>query len=148
MDNKLANLNASDFVTMYDSSFTKKKAEEAGQNLANSIFEDGLLDPLQVMSNIVRLKSVIDAAEKTFREKLDIASSDSYNGVNFTFKNGSEKLQYSEDHVVAELEEKIKARKDLVKVATKSKEPIFDEEGNEVTKVSSKFDKSSLVITF
>ncbi|WP_407430581.1 hypothetical protein [Arcticibacter sp.] len=132
----------------YHASFSKKEATQTGVNLANDIFDRGEKDPLQVLSNIVRLKQVIDSAEKVFRDRLNLNAADSWNGVTFTPKNGSEKLQYSEDHVVAELEEKLKQRKELVKVATKSKDVIFDSDGNEVTKVSTVYDKSSIVISF
>jgi hypothetical protein len=46
------------------------------------------------------------------------------------------------------LNEKLKQRQDLIKVATASKEAIFDENGIEVTKVSLKPTKSSLSVKF
>jgi hypothetical protein len=148
MNNNLLTLKPEDFEVMYASTFSKKLAEATGTELANTVFDNGEQDPLHVLSNLSRLKCVIDAAEKVFRSRLALPAASSWNGVTFTPKNGSEKLQYSEDHLVAELEEKLKARKDLVKVATKSKDVIFDSEGNEVTKVSSVFDKSSITISF
>jgi hypothetical protein len=57
-------------------------------------------------------------------------------------------LQFQEDHIISELSEKIKERQELVKVATSSKEPIFDSEGVKVNKVSIKQDKSSLQVKF
>lgn len=148
MENKLLTLKAEDLAVMYAANFTKNDAENAGYNLAVDVFEKGEVEPLHVLSNLVRLKSVIDSAEKTFRSRLVLNANDSWNGVSFVNKNGSEKLQYSEDIVVAELEEKLKQRKELVKLATKSKDVIFDSEGNEVSKVSSVFDKSSITIIF
>jgi len=148
MNNKLLSLKPEDFAVMYAATFSKKEAEATGFNLANDVFEKGEVDPLHVMSNLARLKCVLDSADKQFRARYDMRGPDSWNGVTFTPKNGAEKLQYSEDHVVAELEEKLKARKDLVKLATKSKDVIFDSDGAEVTKVSSVFDKSSITISF
>ncbi len=52
------------------------------------------------------------------------------------------------DDIYASLEGKLKQRADLLKVASKSDDPIFDSEGCEVPKVSKKFNKSSIVITF
>jgi hypothetical protein len=46
------------------------------------------------------------------------------------------------------LEAKLKERAELIKVATKSKDTIYDSEGVEVTKVSSTQRKSSLAISF
>jgi len=148
MNNKLLTLKAEDLAVMYAASFSKKDAEAAGQNLAHDVFEKGEVDPLHVLSNLSRLKCVIDSAEKVFRSRLVLNTADTWNGVSFTPKNGSEKLQYSEDHEVAELEEKLKERKELVKLATKSKDVIFDSTGAEVPKVSTVYDKSSIVISF
>ncbi|MFA5243681.1 MAG: hypothetical protein WC380_00135 [Pedobacter sp.] len=142
------NMRAEEMATMYDHSFTKKDAETTGLNLVKQIFENGEVEPIKVMSNIVRLKAVIDSAEKSFRERLSLQNADSWNGVTFTPKNGSEKLNLSEDPVYAELEAKLKERGELVKLATKSKDTIFDSDGCEVPKVSSTFNKASITITF
>lgn len=137
-----------DMVTMYDHSFTKKKAAETGKALVSRVFEEGKLEPVQVYSNIVRLKEVIDSADKAFRERLSLNTATSWNGVTLTPKNGSEKLNYSEDPVCADLERKLEERKNLVKLATHSKDPIYDSEGCEVTRVSSSFTKSSITVNF
>ena len=133
---------------MYAPDFTKKQAEQTGLDLVSKIFEDGDESAIQVYSNIARLKSVIDSADKAFRDRLNLNSADSYNGVTFTPKNGAESLNYSEDDVYAGLESKLKQRSELLKVASKSDDPIFDSDGCEVPKVSKKFNKSSIVITF
>ena len=132
----------------YAPDFTKKQAEQTGAELANQIFESGEQSPIQVYSNIVRLKAVIDAADKTFRDRLELIKPDSYNGVTFTPKNGAESLNYTDDSIYLELENKLKQRAELLKVSSKSDELIFDSEGCEVPKVSKKFNKSSIVITF
>lgn len=134
--------------TIYSPDFTKKQAEQTGINLINKLFEEGNQTPVQFYSNIARLKAVIDSADKTFRDRLTLNQVESYNGVTFTPKNGSESLNYNEDQIYAELENKLKQRSELLKVASKSDETIFDSEGCEVPKVSKKFNKSSIVITF
>lgn len=141
-------MRAEDMITMYDHSFSKKDATITGENLVNDLFERGEIEPIKVFSNIVRLKQVIDTAEKAFRERIDLSTADSWNGVTFTPKNGSEKLNLSEDSVYADLESKLKERGELVKLATKSKDLIFDSEGCEVPKVTSTFTKSSITVSF
>ena len=141
-------MKAQDMEVMYDHNFTKKDAEATGIKYASDIFEKGAVSTIKVFSNIVKLKAVIDAAEKVFRERIMIGNSDTYNGVSFTNKSGSERLKYSDDWKVAELEDALKQRKELVKVATKSKDAIYDSEGIEVGKVGSEFTKDSIVITF
>lgn len=141
-------MRSEEMETIYMPDFTKKQAEQTGIDLINRIFEDGNQSPIQVYSNIARLKAVIDAADKAFRDRLDLPKADSYNGVTFTPKNGAESLNYSEDQVYSELESRIKERSELLKVASKSESLIYDSEGCEVPKVSKKYNKSSIVITF
>lgn len=69
-------------------------------------------------------------------------------GVEFTYKNGGRTFNYKEDFIIQELSQKIKDREELIKVALKSREPIFDSNGVEVTKVSSKPIKDSLSVKF
>jgi hypothetical protein len=141
-------MRSEELETMYAPDFTKKQAEQTGINLINKLFEDGNQTPVQFYSNIARLKAVIDSADKAFRDRLTLNQAESYNGVTFTPKNGAESLNYAEDSLYVELESKLKQRSELLKVASKSDEPIFDSEGCDVPKVSKKFNKSSIVITF
>jgi hypothetical protein len=141
-------MRSEEMETIYSPDFTKKKAEQTGIDLINRMFEAGDKTPIQFYSNIARLKVVIDAADKAFRDRVTLNTADSYNGVTFTPKNGAESLNYSDDDIYASLEGKLKQRAELLKVASKSDDPIFDSEGCEVPKVSKKFNKSSIVITF
>ncbi|MGL4338311.1 MAG: hypothetical protein ACRCST_15615, partial [Turicibacter sp.] len=94
------------------------------------------------------LKEVIDSAEKGFRERLNLNSEESWNGVKFTPKNGSKKLNYAEDQVYAQIQKKLKDREDLLKTAHNSSDIIFDSDGCEVPKVTASFSKSSITISF
>lgn len=141
-------MKSEELETMYAPDFTKKQAEQTGIDLINKLFEEGNQTPVQFYSNIARLKAVIDSADKAFRDRLTLTQAESYNGVTFTPKNGAESLNYSEDSIYADLENKLKQRSELLKVATKSDEIIFDSEGCEVPKVNKKYNKSSIVITF
>lgn len=51
-------------------------------------------------------------------------------------KAASKRLNYNEDHLVSELDEKLKERKKIVKLATESKDDIFDSSGVKVEPVS------------
>lgn len=141
-------MRSEELETIYAPDFTKKKAEQTGIDLINRMFEAGDKTPVQFYSNIARLKVVIDAADKAFRDRVNLNAADSYNGVTFTPKNGAESLNYAEDDVCVLLENKLKQRQELLKVASKTDEIIFDAQGCEVPKVSKKYNKSSIVITF
>ena len=64
----------------------------------------------------------------------------------FTRKDGAKKLNYSEDLLYSNLQEQLKAREELLKVAQKS--TIYDDEGVEVPKVSISYNKDSLMVKF
>ena len=68
-------------------------------------------------------------------------------GLKGTFRQGGEKLNFSEDEVVAELEKKLTQRKELLKLAFNRKEE-FTVDGVYVPLVSSSQIKSSLNISF
>ena len=132
----------------YAPDFTKKQAEQTGIDLINRMFEAVDKTPVQFYSNIARLKAVIDAADRAFRDRVNLPAVDSYNGVTFTPKNGAESLNYAEDDICVLLENKLNQRQELLKVASKTDDIIFDAQGCEVPKVSKKFNKPSIVITF
>ena len=126
--------------------------QTAIETLLNGV-ENWEINGLDVFATFKKLEKVFNEA-KTKVEKYAIDEAEkhdktfTFSGVTFTRVDGRETLQFSEDHVCKELEEKLAERKALVKVATKGKEQVFDSEGNEVTKVSSKYSKSSLAVKF
>jgi hypothetical protein len=141
-------IRSEEMQTIYAPDFTKKQAEQTGIALIDRMFSDGNQTPVQFYSNIARLKAVIDAADRAFRDRVNLPAVDRYNGVTFTPKNGAESLNYNEDDICVLLENKLKQRQELLKVASKTDDIIFDAQGCEVPKVSKKFNKSSIVITF
>jgi hypothetical protein len=115
--------------------------------------DNGELKALEVFAVYKKLEKIFDEAKKKVEEPaMDEARSYDKTfviaGVEFTSKEGSKLLNYSEDFLIQELSEKLKQRQDLIKVATASKEAIYDADGIEVTKVSLKPTKSSLMVKF
>ena len=149
MNNQLIlNMIADNLEFMYSKNFTKEKAIETGTDLAESVLDDGFVDPKKVLSNLVRLRAVIDSAVLVLRDEIGFIVKDSFNGVEFNPVNPKESFVYEEDDICAKLSAQLKERQDLVKLASKSKDVIFDSTGAEVSKVSSKFSKSSITIKF
>lgn len=133
---------------VYSPDFGKKQAEQTGVEMIERLFDEGLEDPIKVFSNLARLKAIVDSAEKKLREKITIDKEESYNGVKFTFKNGAKKLKYEEDELYRQIQEKLKSREKLLKLAHESKDTIYDSDGCEVPKVSAEFNKSSITVSF
>lgn len=144
----LLTLDAEVIITMYHHEFSKKQAVKTGQEWVSQIFDEGELDPLKVFSNIVRLKEVVNSADKAFRDRLDLSNPESVNGVSFKQNNGTQRLNYSDDFVYAELERHLADRQELLKTAFNSKDVIYDSMGADVPKVSCSYTKPSITVTF
>lgn len=148
MSNQLTNIRAEDLALMYTSDFTKKDAIATGQKLVSDLFEAGEVDEFKVFANIVRLKEVATSADKAFRERICLNIATSSNGVEFTHKNGSKRVNYNEDPIYNELVESVKQREELLKVSLNTKDTIYDKDGADVPKVSVTFDKPSITVKF
>lgn len=126
---------------------TKKEVIKQTTNFITDLLDSGEYNIHELLSQSKRASESLDVINTEILKRLPQENFEAF-GLKGTFRNGGEKLNFSDDHLVAELEEKLKQRKELVKVATKSDEPIFDSDGIEVTKVSSTQIKSSLSISF
>ena len=140
-------LREQEIATLYDATFTKKEAQSVGVNLAKQIIDGGNVSKHECLANLVRLNEVISNAitelkESVSDEKVTIL------GVEFTPMNGRTMYNFKEDELWNSLNNKIKQREELLKVALKSDEIIFDAEGCEVPKISTSSSKSSLTIKF
>ncbi|HAH55239.1 MAG TPA: hypothetical protein DCM02_08155 [Flavobacterium sp.] len=141
-------LRAEEVAVMYDHTFTKKEAILTGKRMVDNLIEDGDIDPKKVWANIVRLKEVINSADAYFRESLYIFEKESINGVEFTPVQGGETLNYKEDKIYLQLHDDLRIREELLKLARKSNNDLFDQYGNVVPKVSTSPRKSSITVKF
>lgn len=133
---------------MYDHTFSKKEAIATGKKLVNELLEDGEIEPMQVWANICRLKEVVISADATFRDKIEIIEKKSVNGVEFSAVQGGETINYKEDEIYMDIFNELKEREELLKLAFKSKNEIYDQNGVEVTKCNSTPRKSSITCKF
>jgi hypothetical protein len=145
MDNFLTTMRETDIVSLYDATFTKKEAIRTGQNLAQNIIDNGNVSKHEALANLVRLQEVVSNAVAILKDSVSDEKI-SLLGFEFAPMNGRSMPQFSDDEVWQELSKKIKQREELLKVAMKSDEPIYDNEGVEVPKINCKFSKSSLNI--
>jgi hypothetical protein len=137
--------NSEQFVTMYESSFTKKDAILTGKRMVDNVIENGDVDKHQFMANICRLKEVINSADSEMRKYLPFEKL-KYYGVEFTPTNGGETINYAEDEIYCQLKSDLDARVELLKLA--QKQTIIDAYGNEVPKVGTTPRKNSISIKF
>lgn len=137
-------MRADEIVQMYDSTFTKKEAIQTGTALAENVFESGEVSPEEVLANLSRLKWVIDAAEATMRNKIEIYDKRIVLGLEFNYVNGGNTINYADDEVYSTIKADLDARTEQLKMA--QKQDTFDAYGNQVPKVSTTPRKSSITI--
>lgn len=126
---------------------TKTELTTQAKDYVNQLMDDGFVSPNNVIADAGRLAHFFSEVLKQAKEHYD-HNTTSAKGVEITERNGGSVLNYSEDWKVAELEGQLKERKELVKTASNSKEPIYDSEGIEVTKVISTHRKNSILLNF
>jgi hypothetical protein len=141
-------MRAEEMATLYTSDFTKKEAILTGKRMVDNLLESGDIDKMKFGSNLVRLNDVISSAINTFRDNIIDCEKQTINGVEFNPVNGGETLNYKDDLVYLQLYEQLKEREELLKIAYKSKNELYDSEGVEVPKVSSTPRKSSITIKY
>jgi len=136
------------------SALSKAAIQQAGQNAARLELNEGFQNPLQrfilakrtsefLESYMAELKpAALTEAEKhgkgtsVFNSKIDIRSTGA-------------RYDYEKDPVYADMAEKLKVRKELLDLALKSKDQIFDGEGTEVPRVPMKSaGTTTLAITY
>jgi hypothetical protein len=123
-----------------------------GINAIVEAVEAGVVNPLDAFASFNKLEKLFKEAkvkiDELARDEADKYTEKTFKlgAVEFTKKQGASKLNYSEDLFYSNLQAKLKAREELLKVAQKS--TIYDDEGVEVPKVSISYNKDSLVVKF
>jgi hypothetical protein len=126
---------------------SKKEIQLSAKSFVSNLLDAGQTDKMELYAQAVRINEALQIVTDELKNSIPQENFEAF-GIKGTYRSGGETLNYKEDHVYAELEQKLKERAELIKVATKSKDTIYDSEGVEVTKVSSTQRKSSLAITF
>jgi len=126
---------------------TKKEIQLSAKSFVSNLLDAGETDKMELYAQAVRINEALQIVTDELKNSIPQENFEAF-GIKGTYRSGGESLNYKEDLVYAELEAKLKERAELIKVATKSKDTIYDSEGIEVTKVSSTQRKSSLAISF
>ena len=135
---------------MYVPSMPKKEIVSKAKDDVKAMVDSGEVDIAEAVVDATRLSEYI----KVFVSELRNHVGDEYDkyeckGVKLSFKGTGDRLDYEQDEVYADIKERLKAREELLKLAYKSKDMLFDSEGVEVPKVGVKSaSKQTLNINF
>ena len=126
---------------------TKKEIQKSSVDFVQQILDEGNHNPQQLLAQAIRLKEALVTIESKIRDSMPEENFEAF-GLKGTYVNGGNTPQYEEDEVYASIKKELKEREDLLKLALKQSDKLYDAEGVEVPKVSVKTRKSSLTIKF
>ncbi len=118
-------------------SMSKNEIQLEAQHQLEQVWEQGEIDEWKLLAITARNKAFWETFEKSAREKVNGVPEKNYKafGCEFSTMNTGDRKDYSSDPIYADLERQLKERKDLLDLAFKSTQPIYDQHGAEVPKV-------------
>jgi hypothetical protein len=126
---------------------TKKEIQITSKKFVSDLLDAGEVNKVEVYAQALRLKEALSIIEAELKESLGQENFEAF-GIKATFRNGGEMINYADDPIYANLQNQLKDREELLKVALKSENTIYDHQGWDVPKVSTTNRKSSLSITY
>lgn len=132
--------------------FTKEIISDTEQGILQAV-EEGVIRPIEAHVWGKALSQIGATITKSTKERasmeVDEFKDDNLRGAKIVTANGGADLQYQEDAEWVRLKEALKAREELIKMATKAKGgQVFDEDGAQVFPVSIKQRADSIRVTF
>lgn len=124
---------------------TKKQVQSNAQQFANELIENGEQDKLEMFAQAVRINEALSIVTDTLKKSLPAEKQTAY-GIEIVPVNGRQMIQYSEDPIWQQLNNDLKAREELLKLALK--QDVIDMYGEVVPKVSVKYSSDSLTIKY
>lgn len=135
---------------MYVPTITKKEIVVKAKEDVKEMVDSGEVDIAEAVIDATRLSEYLKVFVSELRNHVD-DKYDKYEckGVKLSFKGTGDRLDYECDEVYSDIKERLKEREELLKLAYKSKDMIFDNAGVEVPRVGLKSaSKQTLNINF
>jgi len=130
---------------------SKNEIQLEAQHQLQQIQDAGETDEWKLLAITERNKAFWDTFSAEVRKSINDTPEKTYKafGCEFAMRNTGDRLDYAADPIYAQIQEQLKEREALLKLAYKSSAPIYDEHGAEVPKVPVKtHGKETLVIKF
>ena len=125
----------------------KREIEFSSKEFAKKIIDSGELNKHEAFAQAERLALAITNVRDELKKSLPREKQTFY-GIEIIPVSGRQMIQYNEDLVWSELKEKLSQREELLKVALKADDSIYDSDGCEVPKVSVKYSADSLTVKY
>jgi hypothetical protein len=126
---------------------SKKEIQINAKKFVSEILESGNVDKTELFTQAVRINEALAIVTESLKNMMPLENFEAF-GIKGTYRNGGDTLNYKEDPIYLDIQKELKEREELLKVAYKSSNEIYDEGGVLVPKVSSTPRKSSLTINY
>ncbi len=125
----------------------KKEIQFSATKFITDVIDGGEVDKYELLAQAKRMQEALDVITAKILEVVPQENFEAF-GLKGTFRNGGETINYKDDFKWSELKEKLTEREMLLKVALKSNSSIYDDDGVEVTRVSTSPRKDTLAISW
>ena len=125
----------------------KKEVQFSANTFITKVIDGGEVDKYELLAQAKRMQEALDVITAKILDVVPQENFEAY-GLKGTFRNGGETINYKDDFKWSEIKEKLSEREMLLKVALKSNSSIYDDDGIEVTRVSTSPRKDTLAISW
>jgi hypothetical protein len=125
----------------------KREIQFSATKFITDVIDGGEVDKYELLAQAKRMQEALDVITAKILEVVPQENFEAF-GLKGTFRNGGETINYKDDFKWSEIKEKLTEREMLLKVALKSNSSIYDDDGVEVTRVSTSPRKDTLAISW
>jgi hypothetical protein len=119
----------------------------SAKTFIKEVLDAGEIDKIELLAQAKRMGEALDVINAELLKVLPQENFEAF-GLKGTFRSGGETINYKDCEVWSDINRELKEREELLKLAFKSQNEIYDAAGVQVPKVSTTPRKSSLAISF
>jgi hypothetical protein len=125
----------------------KLEIQLSAKTFIKDLLDAGETDKFELLAQAKRMGEALEVINTELLKVLPQENFEAF-GLKGTFRSGGETINYKDCEVWSDINRELKEREELLKLALKSQNEIYDEAGVQVPKVSTTPRKSSLAISF
>jgi adenylosuccinate synthase len=119
----------------------------SAKTFIKEVLDAGEIDKIELLAQAKRMGEALEVINAELLKVLPQENFEAF-GLKGTFRSGGETINYKDCEVWSDINRELKEREELLKIALKSQNEIYDAAGVQVPKVSTTPRKSSLAISF
>jgi adenylosuccinate synthase len=119
----------------------------SAKTFIKEVLDAGEIDKIELLAQAKRMGEALEVINAELLKVLPQENFEAF-GLKGTFRSGGETINYKDCEVWNDINRELKEREELLKLALKSQNEIYDAAGVQVPKVSTTPRKSSMAISF